>query len=102
MVKLLVLGAGLVMAGCAASPGDIAAAHAETALPVVRAAEIATLPAERHGCTAWITRDGVAVCREAAALFQAADAAEVPALAPERPQEIVGEEKHQLVLDGAS
>jgi hypothetical protein len=91
MKVLLVMAGCLAMAGCAASP--VAQAADESPRPVA---------ANGYDCLAWRNFEGIDICRHADAVIQAADAIEVPALAVEHPQEVVGEERPHLVLDGAS
>jgi hypothetical protein len=84
--QLVMLGMVVAVSACAAPPSQMSATPASS----------------RNDCLVWVSASGVPVCRHAALVIQAADAAEVPALIPESPQEVVGEERPNLVLDGAS
>lgn len=103
-MKALMIAAGFcgVLAGCeAVAPADgVAAANALALASTGTGTDHGISFAS--GCAVWRASDGLEICEDDHEVTQAAAAAEVPALAPEQPAEIVGEEGHDLVLDGRS
>lgn len=79
-----------VLAGCAAVP------------PASTGTDDGISFASGRDCAVWRASDGLEICRDDHEVIQSAAAARVPALAPEQPAEVVGEEGHDLVLDGRS
>lgn len=94
MRKILMMGAGLAMAGCG-TPAALTGQGGATSV-----AYDGLAPAAQ--CQVWRAFNGVEICRGQAVVIQAADAAEVPALLHDRSPQVVGEEAHDAVLDGAS
>lgn len=101
-MKALMIAAGFcgVLVGCTAVPPAVGIA-ASTAADGVLLASTGSFSSGQD-CAVWRTLDGLEICKDDHEVVQAAAAAEVPALGPEQPAEVVGEEHHEMVLDGRS
>lgn len=97
-MKTLMIVAGL----CAVLGGCAGPAAAEGVWLVSAELDQGAAFALGRDCAVWQSAEGLEVCAGDHDVIQAAAAAEVPALAPEQPAEVVGEEAHHLVLEGRS
>lgn len=106
MRALLVLGMGIALAGCGFPPAVTVAGYVADGILVAGTGKTSSDHAfsmlAGEDCAVWRAFKGNLVCEDRAFVMQASDAAQVPSLGEETPQQIIGDEKHELVLDGAS